>query len=86
MSEYISHWYENAEDDCATCPYCGTVNTETSDYPDGLQQDGDIAWFSCGHCAQDYTVMLHVSYEFEAVEVAQGPRQKRHPGLKRHQR
>jgi hypothetical protein len=64
---YGGDWVEGV--DChsenITCPHCLEVDEERTDYPMGLNHDGDKAVFTCSECGKDSTVWLCVEYTFQ---------------------
>lgn len=61
----------------AACPHCGAVDWDSTDYPDGLDADGDTAQWECSRCERPFRVTLAVTYEFRTAAIPEVPRAAR---------
>ena len=52
-----------------TCPYCGCVDHECTEYPTDLTYDGDHSWHFCGECERDFRVTVSVEYRYRGETV-----------------
>ena len=52
-----------------TCSHCLEIDEEQTDYPRGLNHDGDKATFACSECGKDSKVTLCVSYTFQTEKI-----------------
>ena len=61
---------ETEYEDRITCPHCGDVDYDMTDYPQALKNDGDEVERECGNCGKEFTVALSVSYTFYSKALA----------------
>jgi len=54
-------------DEGPECPACGFVHTDSADWPQGMDRDGDRGGTCCGGCGLDFTVELSVSYSWGSM-------------------
>jgi hypothetical protein len=60
MTSDIDTW----QTDNPTCPWCGAQDKNWWEHRE-LQSDGSELTVTCGFCAKDYTILMHISYAFD---------------------